>query len=128
MSISLESRQSGIQPEQPIPKKEPPTIDTQQEMLRSNKLQLAWALYRFSGQYPSDSSEQKMEQVLEWLASPEGQAASEWFRTQIMQSPHGADGLSLKQKFLSQVTDTEAVDVPGTILEELDQLYKTSVH
>lgn len=107
----------------PLPRRENENIHEYQlteeeERQCSNTLQLAWAMSRFSG-----TTEEKLTAALGWFTSPEGEVASEWFRQEIMNYQDPVGNFTRKIYFLSQVSAVEDGVVPGSLLQELDQLY-----
>lgn len=99
-------------------------LSEEEERQRSNALQLAWAMSRFSG-----TSEERLAAALDWFTSPTGEAVSEWFRQEIMNYKDLEGNFTRKIYFLSQVSATEDGAVSGSLLQELDQLYsRRSVH
>lgn len=103
---------------------ERPVLTPDQEQLRSNKLQLAWALSRFSDR----PREEQMLAAGEWLGSEEGAAVSEWFRQAVMNFQDASGQFARRAYFLGGIDDTETELVPGTLIRELEALYQASRH
>ncbi len=99
-------------------------LTSDQEQFRSNKLQLAWAMSRLSG----ENMEEKMIQAMEWINTEEGMAVSYWFRREVMDSIDPTGRPTRKDRFLSRVSDSETMDVPPLLLKELEELYENSLH
>lgn len=105
------------------------SISEEQVLLRANKLQLAWALFRSSTSGVEEAIEEKMGRAMAWLNTEEGMAVSDWFRKNIMNYQNASGEFTQKNHFLSQITDDETkLDVSDRLLAELDSVYRGSLH
>lgn len=99
-------------------------LTEEEERQRSNALQLAWAMSRFSG-----TDEEKIAAALDWLTSSEGEAVSEWFRQAVINYQDPTGKFARRIHFLKQVSPIDGGGVPEDLLQELNQLYRTrSIH